>query len=90
MLIVINQLPSCNGKFSYQLNIIYSLYLEKGEGLRIQIQLAVSGEMVKQDVLEIAEYKLGEMTDEEIESAIEIKIRTWVDRMVQVEWEVLE
>ncbi|MGO4269231.1 hypothetical protein AB4Z22_05185 [Paenibacillus sp. TAF58] len=58
--------------------------------LRIQIQLAVSGELVKQDVLEIAEYKLGEMTDEEIESAIEIKIRTWVDRMVQVEWEVLE
>lgn len=90
MLIVINQLHSCNGKFSYQLYIIYSLYLEKGEGLRIQIQLAVSGEMVKQDVLEIAEYKLGEMTDEEIESAIEIKIRTWVDRMVQVEWEVLE
>ncbi|WP_164484201.1 MULTISPECIES: hypothetical protein [unclassified Paenibacillus] len=58
--------------------------------MRIQIQLAVSGEMVKQDVLEIPEYKLGEMTDEEIESAIEIKIRTWVDRMVQVEWEVLE
>ena len=58
--------------------------------MRIQIQLAVSGEMVKQDVLEIAEHKLGEMTDEEIESAIEMKIRTWVDRMVQVEWEVIE
>lgn len=58
--------------------------------MRIQIQLAVAGEKVKQDVLEIAEHKLGEMTDEEIESAIEIKIRTWVDQMVQVEWEVLE
>ncbi|MCY9657030.1 hypothetical protein P5G65_33500 [Paenibacillus chondroitinus] len=58
--------------------------------MRINIQLAVAGDMVKQDVLEIAEHKLGEMTEEEIESAIEIKIRTWVDRMIQVEWEVIE
>lgn len=58
--------------------------------MRIGIQLAVDGETVKQDVLEIAEHKLGEMTDEEIESAIEVKIRTWVDRMIQVEWEVLD
>lgn len=58
--------------------------------MRIRIQLAVAGETVKQDVLEIAEHKLGEMTDVEIESAIEVKIRTWVDRLIQVEWEVIE
>ncbi|NOU99305.1 hypothetical protein GC097_04595 [Paenibacillus sp. LMG 31457] len=58
--------------------------------MRISIQLGVDGETVKRDVLEIAEHKLGEMTDEEIESAIEIKIRTWVDRMIQVEWEVID
>lgn len=58
--------------------------------MRIQIQLAIDGETKKTDVLEIAEHKLGEMTDDEIEQAIEVKIRTWVDRMVQVEWEVLE
>ncbi|MNY56463.1 hypothetical protein D3C86_1925450 [compost metagenome] len=58
--------------------------------IRIQIQLAIDGETKKTDVLEIAEHKLGEMTDEEIEQAIEVKIRTWVDRMVQVEWEVID
>ncbi|OAS22928.1 hypothetical protein [Paenibacillus oryzisoli] len=58
--------------------------------MRIQIQLAIDGETKKTDVLEIAEHKLGEMTDDEIEQAIEVKIRTWVDRMVQVEWEVLD
>ncbi|OCT12448.1 hypothetical protein A8709_31985 [Paenibacillus pectinilyticus] len=58
--------------------------------MRIQIQLGIGGEMLKKEVLEIAEHKLGEMTDEEIEQAIEVKIRTWVDRMVQVEWEVIE
>ncbi|MDD9267543.1 hypothetical protein ACFPES_10960 [Paenibacillus sp. GCM10023248] len=58
--------------------------------MRISVQLAVEGKPVKQDVLEIAEHKLGEMTEEEIESAIEVKIRTWVDRMIQVEWEVLD
>jgi hypothetical protein len=58
--------------------------------LRIQIQLAIDGEMKKSDVLEIAEHKLGEMTDEEIEQAIEVNIRTWVDRMIKVEWEVID
>ena len=58
--------------------------------MRIQIQLSVSGDKVKEEVIEIAEHKLGELTDDEIENAIEIKIRTWVDQMVQVEWEVLE
>jgi ribosomal protein L11 len=58
--------------------------------VRIQIQLAIDGETKKKDVIEIAEYKLGDMTDEEIEQAIEIKIRTWLDQMVQVEWEVIE
>ncbi|CAH1197432.1 hypothetical protein PAECIP111891_01209 [Paenibacillus allorhizoplanae] len=58
--------------------------------MRIQIQLAIDGETKKTEVLEIAEHKLGEMTDEEIEQAIEVKIRTWVDWMVQVEWEVID
>jgi hypothetical protein len=58
--------------------------------MRIQIQLSVDGQSVKQDTLVIQEQKLGDLTDEEIERAIEIKIRSWVDRMVQVEWEVLE
>lgn len=58
--------------------------------MRIQIQLAIDGETKKTEVLEIAEHKLGEMTDEEIEQAIEVKIRTWVDRMVRVEWEVID
>ncbi|MFD0694931.1 hypothetical protein ACFQZT_12565 [Paenibacillus sp. GCM10027628] len=58
--------------------------------MRIQIQLSVSGDKVREEVIEIAEHKLGELTDDEIENAIEIKIRTWVDQMVQVEWEVLE
>ena len=58
--------------------------------LRIQIQLAVDGETKKTDVLEIAEHKLGDMTDEEIEQAIEVNIRTWLDRMIRVEWEVID
>jgi hypothetical protein len=74
---------SCNGKFDYN-------ELEVEIYMRIQIQLSVDGESVKQDTLVIQEQRLGDLTDEEIESAIEINIRSWVDRMVQVEWEVLE
>ncbi|MFC5447987.1 hypothetical protein [Paenibacillus aestuarii] len=63
---------------------------KEGDGMRIQIQLSVGGDKVKDAILEIAEQKLGELSEEEIEQAIEIKIRTWVDRMVRVEWEVME
>lgn len=66
------------------------IYIKRVIWLRIQIQLAIDGEMKKSDVLEIAEHKLGEMTDEEIEQAIEVNIRTWVDRMIKVEWEVID
>ncbi|MGG1515232.1 hypothetical protein ABE504_07450 [Paenibacillus oryzisoli] len=58
--------------------------------MRIKVQLDVDGQVTKQDMLEIPEHKLGEMTEEEIEQAIEIKVRTWIDRIVRVEWEVLD
>ncbi|MCD1260710.1 hypothetical protein B5M42_018065 [Paenibacillus athensensis] len=58
--------------------------------MRVHIQVSIGGEPVKTDTIVIEEQKLGELTDEEIESAIEINIRSWVDRHVQVEWEVEE
>jgi hypothetical protein len=72
------------------MGILIITNLEVEINMRIQIQLSVDGESVKQDTLVIQEQRLGDLTDEEIESAIEINIRSWVDRMVQVEWEVLE
>jgi len=58
--------------------------------MRINIQVSIGGEPVKTDTIVIEEHKLGELTDEEIQNAIEINIRSWVDRHVQVEWEVEE
>ncbi|UJF31217.1 hypothetical protein [Paenibacillus hexagrammi] len=58
--------------------------------MRVQVKLSVEGSAVKEEMLEIAEQKLGELTDEEIQQAIEINIRTWLDKMLQVEWEVIE
>lgn len=58
--------------------------------MRIQIQLSLDGNPVKQEIMEIVEQKLGELTEDEIQSAIEVNIRTWLDRILQVEWEVLE
>jgi hypothetical protein len=72
------------------MGILIITNLEVEINMRIQIQLSVDGESVKQDTLVIQEQRLGDLTNEEIESAIEINIRSWVDRMVQVEWEVLE
>ncbi len=58
--------------------------------MKIQVQLAIDGKSVKQNIIEIEEYRLGELTEEEIQQAIEVKIRTWVDSVMYVEWEELD
>jgi transcription initiation factor IIE alpha subunit len=58
--------------------------------MKINVTLRVDDKEIKQDVIEIGEHKLGELTDEEIEQAIEINIREWVNRAVSVEWEAEE
>ncbi|MFD0676799.1 MULTISPECIES: hypothetical protein [unclassified Paenibacillus] len=58
--------------------------------MKIKVQLSIGDQMVKEDNLLIAETKLGELTDEEIEQAIEINIRAWADKMIRIHWEVAE
>jgi hypothetical protein len=58
--------------------------------VRIHVALKVSDGHELNDVIVIEEHKLGELTDEEIESAIELRIRSWVDKAIAVEWEVEE
>jgi hypothetical protein len=58
--------------------------------MRIKVALAFDNQAVKEEILEIKEQKLGELSDEEIERAIEINIRSWLDKHLQIEWEVME
>lgn len=58
--------------------------------MKIHVALKVSDGHTLRDTLIIEEHKLGELTDEEIEAAIERNIRTWVDRHIEVEWEAEE
>jgi hypothetical protein len=58
--------------------------------MRFKVALAFDNQSVKEEILEIKEQKLGELTDEEIERAIEINIRSWLDKHLHIEWEVLE
>lgn len=56
--------------------------------MKIKVNLSVSNELVKKDIIEIEDWKLEELTKEEIEGAIEIQIRNWADRMIQIAWEM--
>lgn len=58
--------------------------------MKVHVTLKVSDGHVLSDTLVIAEHKLGELSEEEIEAAVERNIRTWVDRHIQVEWETEE
>jgi hypothetical protein len=64
--------------------------LKKVISMRFKVALAFGGQAVKEDILEIKEQKLGDLTDEEIERAIEINIRSWLDKHLQIELEVIE
>ncbi|GAA3409067.1 hypothetical protein ACFFNY_08760 [Paenibacillus hodogayensis] len=58
--------------------------------MKIKINLSVDGERVKEDVVEIPDVKLEELSEEEIEAAAEAVVRRWADRKLSIEWEVAE
>ena len=55
--------------------------------MKINVTLRVSDGHELNDVIEIEEHKLGELSDDDIEAAIEIMVRRWVDKTIAVEWE---
>lgn len=56
--------------------------------MRINVSLKVGEEVVKEDVIEIDDSKLEELSDDEVDASIEVLIRTWADRHVHIAWEV--
>ena len=55
--------------------------------MKINVTLRVSDGHELRDVIEIEEHKLGELSDDDIEAAIEMMVRRWVDKTIEVEWE---
>jgi hypothetical protein len=58
--------------------------------MKIKISLSVGGEQVKEDVVEIEDDKLEELSEEEVEAAAEAVVRQWADRKLSIAWEVAE
>lgn len=56
--------------------------------MKIKVSLSVGDDVVKNDVIDIHDWKLEELTQDEIEESIEIQIRSWADRQIQIAWEV--
>jgi hypothetical protein len=58
--------------------------------MKIKISLSVGGEQVKEDVVEIEDDKLEELSEEEVEAAAEAVVRQGADRKLSIAWEVAE
>ncbi|WP_284640112.1 hypothetical protein [Paenibacillus silviterrae] len=58
--------------------------------MKVNIRLSVLGELLKEATIEIDDYKMEELTEEEKEGAIEILVRDWAARSLQIEWEAAE
>lgn len=58
--------------------------------MRIKIKLSIGEESVKEDVIEIDDYKLEELDEVEIESAIEVMVRDWANQHLTISWEAEE
>jgi urease beta subunit len=58
--------------------------------MKIKISLSVKGKELTEEVIEIDDAKLEELTEEEIRAAVEVSIRNWADRSIQIAWETVE
>lgn len=56
--------------------------------MNIKVRMDVGGRAQVDDLLVIDDAKVEELTEEEVEAAVEIVVREWADRMVRIEWEV--
>jgi hypothetical protein len=53
----------------------------------IRIRLLVGGREAANDELRIDDSKLEPLTPEEREAAVEVAVRSWADREIEVAWE---
>ena len=58
--------------------------------MKIQVRLHAAGNTVLEEIIEIDDNKLEELTEEEKEQAVEVVIRSWMDRVVAIDWETVE
>jgi hypothetical protein len=55
--------------------------------IQIKVKVAVSGKPAGEATLEIEDYKLEELTEDELEGAIEVVVRTWANNHIEIAWE---
>lgn len=55
--------------------------------MRVRIRLFVADRPICEDRLEIDDRKTQSLSDEELEAAIDVRVREWADRMIRIEWE---
>jgi hypothetical protein len=53
----------------------------------IRLRLRVAGQEAATDTIRIDDAKLEQLADEEREAAVEVAIRTWTDRNLEIDWE---
>lgn len=58
--------------------------------MKVKVSLMVDELEVKEEILEIEDRNLEELSEEEIEAVIEMKIKSWIDRLITVPWEVMD
>ncbi|WP_128894732.1 hypothetical protein [Longirhabdus pacifica] len=56
--------------------------------MEIKLNIAIGDEPAKDHFITIADEKLIDLTEDELHQAIEIVIRDWMDKHMQVMWEV--
>ncbi|HEX7057807.1 MAG TPA: hypothetical protein VF260_11535 [Bacilli bacterium] len=55
--------------------------------MNIHLNVSIGDEKVKEAVIHIENHKLEALSDDEIQQAVEIKIREWVNSQISIAWE---
>lgn len=56
----------------------------------VKVTLSIGEEQVKEETLHIDDRKLQDMSEDDIEAIIEIRIKDWANNLIGIAWETVE
>lgn len=55
--------------------------------MNIKVRLRVNGATAAEDTIEIEDHKLDELSEDEVERAVEIVVTQWANDRIEIDWD---
>lgn len=55
--------------------------------MKVKVKMSIGKDLEVEDVITIDDRKVEGLSEEDIEAAVEIRVRKWADERISIEWE---